>query len=128
MTDLKLLRWRRKDENDEEEPSQEPYIMTGSALDQTQSAMLRVVPKDVRLMIHELVLSDPTRFLHIVSYRGTKCKAHMGNWRCDDEASQFPTWQHRCFGEWADENGKQQRWEPRSNGSLVSWLLTCRSL
>jgi hypothetical protein len=103
-----------------------PYVMTEPAHAQRQCTLFNVLSADVRLLIYEAVLSDPFRLLHVVSYRGVEKRKGLGHWRCCDEESPFPTWQHACFGIWAGKRGRQTRMEPRSNDNLVSFLLACR--
>jgi hypothetical protein len=103
-----------------------PYIMAGPAHDQRQCVLFNALSSEIRLLVYEAALSDPVRLLHVVPYRGEQKRQAMGHWRCVDEESPYPTWQHTCFGIWLGEKGKHHRKEPRSSDNLVSLLLACR--
>jgi hypothetical protein len=102
------------------------YVMTEPANAQRQCTLFNVLSADVRMLIYEAVLSDPGRLLHVTFYNGAQKRKGMGHWRCVDEESPYPTWQHKCFGLWVEGNRGHRRREPRSNSNLVSLLLACR--
>jgi hypothetical protein len=103
-----------------------PYVMTEPAHTQRQCTLFNVLSADVRLLIYEAVLSDSGRLLHVTFYNGNQKRKGMGHWRCSDEESPHPTWQHKCFGIWVTGNRGHRRKEPRSDSNLVSLLLACR--
>jgi hypothetical protein len=100
-----------------------PPSIIGTAHPQTQSDLLNLVPKDVRLLIYEAVLAEPYRLLHIISYCGKEIR-ELGHWHCVDQDSPLPTWQHKCFGIWSLESRVVHRFEPRSNSNFLSLLVT----
>jgi hypothetical protein len=120
------LQRKKADLPQESVGSPPPYVMSGPIHTQRKCLLFQLLSADVRLLIHEAILTTPGRLLHIVPYRGTNKKRGMGHWHCVDELSPYPTWQHRCFGSWEEEDRICHRKEPRSNSNLVSWLLTCR--
>lgn len=69
--------------------------------DQFQSPLFGKLSVELRLIIYELVLGDPERFLHLCLNRGEEAKENrkVAHWRCDEMDSPFPTWQHWCFGD-----------------------------
>jgi hypothetical protein len=103
------------------------FVTTGPVHDQSQSIVFDKLSAEIRLLIYEAVLTDPTRLLHISFFSKSEGMRH---WRCEDVDSPFPLWQHRCFGIYnnSDNSGRHHRTESRSNDNLVNLLLTCRRM
>lgn len=79
----------------------EPVKIESFSHAQEQSILFSMLSVDIRSLIHEEALSDPGRLLHIVPYRGKQKRKVMGHWHCTDKDSEFPLWQHSCFGTFA---------------------------
>ncbi|KAH7413562.1 hypothetical protein DE146DRAFT_239 [Phaeosphaeria sp. MPI-PUGE-AT-0046c] len=106
----------------------EPRDVVSSPHAQDQSILFRLLSADIRMLIHEEALSDMGHLLHIVPYVGKRKRKVMGHWHCTDQKSEFPLWQHSCFGLWLEDDTRHRRLEPRSNSNLMSWLLACRRI
>ncbi|KAF2182960.1 hypothetical protein K469DRAFT_635881 [Zopfia rhizophila CBS 207.26] len=99
---------------------------------QLHSPLFRKLSPEPRILIYQVVLGDPERYLHICMNepdgRGARSVAHF---RRIDMDSPFPTWQHKCFGEErVVVPGKYSAFKehPRTetDDKLLALLLTCR--
>ncbi|KAF2751433.1 hypothetical protein M011DRAFT_114279 [Sporormia fimetaria CBS 119925] len=95
---------------------------------------------ELRIMIYQAVLTDPSQFLHIVlnkysSYpderpRKLRKARSVAHYWCEDLESPFPTWQHSCYGEsihlTATANGFVYRPVTETEDRLLALLLSCR--
>jgi hypothetical protein len=59
----------------------QPFVTTGPVQDQSQSIVFGKLSAEIRLLIYEAVLTDPTRLLHISFFSKSE---GMGHWRCED--------------------------------------------
>ena len=85
-------------------------------------------PVELRLGIYEAVLGDQSRLMHIIP--DDDGSGSVGRQRCEDPDCDNPTWQHRCFGIWLEQNGStrvRQRTFP-SQDKLLALLLTCHRM
>lgn len=115
--------------------------------DQLQSLLFGKLSIELRIIIYELVLGDPKRFLHICLNRGKKAKKHrkVAHWRCDEMDIQrhepmnspCPTWQHWCFGDHPiidrqahhhDMFNPHRREITVTEDQLIAILLSCRRM
>ena len=94
---------------------------------QHQSPIFGRLSAELRLTIYEFAFGDPTRFMHTFQDRGGKRRiAHR---RCQDSESLYPTWQHSCFGKWAEEDGEMYSLGTTiTEDSMLSFLISCRRM
>lgn len=67
-------------------------IMASQTSPQTHFALFRILPVEIQFIIHEAVLADSTRLLHLISYRGSERKKHMGHWHCSTDRILHIVW------------------------------------
>lgn len=104
-----------------------PDVPTGSAQPQKHCSLFTKLLPELRLLVYGAALVHSQHLLHILhATPHNSGPEQMGHWRCDDFDCQYPTWQHRCFGCWAEGNTLYIRKASYTNSDLLSLLLTCR--
>ncbi|KAF2728671.1 hypothetical protein EJ04DRAFT_90986 [Polyplosphaeria fusca] len=108
-------------------PPSTTALSHGPVHDQMQSPLVGRLPKELRIVIYEIVLGDD-RLTHIDPYRDNSEDRleRAGHRRCVEEDSLFPTWQHCCFAPWSLWGTKCLSNRHPSNDHLTSLLKTCR--
>ncbi|KAF2653175.1 hypothetical protein K491DRAFT_680773 [Lophiostoma macrostomum CBS 122681] len=93
------------------------------------SPLFGTLSAELRIMIYRAVLTDASRFLHICLNRrdGVRRRVRsVAHYWCVDMESQFPKWQHTCYGEKFSPPGQEFRPITETDDKLLSLLLTCR--
>jgi hypothetical protein len=111
-------------------PLQDAKVPKAPTNPQLHSPLFGKLSTELRLIIYEAVLTDPTRFLHICQTKGdTSSRRQIAHVWCTDTHSRFPTWQHSCFGD-IMRNGTNPSHVriTQTDDKLLSPLFSCRAM
>jgi len=116
-------------------PHQGERLLNHLVNPQLGSPLVAKLSTEIRFMIFEYVLPDPTRLLHVYRTKKKNYRPIAHSW-CTDMDSPLPKWQHPCFGK--GQVNTSYRHDPRPNSSglpfltsndkLLSLVLSCRAL
>lgn len=116
-------------------PLQEENIARPVFDPQRDCPLLQKLSLELRIIIYRLVLSNSSQFLHIClndrQAKRNRKRRRVAHFRCVENDSPFPTWQHMCYGEKITDHPRGlSSWSPRvvteTDDKLLSLLLTCR--
>jgi hypothetical protein len=105
-------------------PLCDPELGRPKIYPQAASPLFGKLSVELRILIYRAVLTEPTRFLHIIKHLPQPEKKHrprrpMAHYWCDNMDLPFPTFQHHtCY------HGDKTE----TNDNLLSVLLTCRAM
>lgn len=85
-------------------------------------------PAELRIRIYEDVLGDRHRVTHIIPFDDQSNR--VGRRRCTDASCSGPTWQHKCFGTWLEDQGSSRKrtFTFYSSDQLLALPLSCHRM